>query len=307
MALAGDLAEPSLGLGQAGFAALARRAELIFHNGGQVNFLAPYQNMAAANVAGTVEVLRLATMEHLKPVHMVSTLGVYVTEDYLGHTVRECDPAPLGAGQHGGYNQSKWVGEQMALAARARGVPVALYRPARITGDSRNGCSNLADYFNSWVKGCMQLGMVPRSGDETFDMAPVDYVSAGIVRLALGAGDANGNFHFLNPRRMPVADLIATLRARGLAFAETDYATWRAALLDAVAHSRDNALASFAAMYPEQPDMREPGFDCSATEQALAACGIACPAADHALFDTYVGFMLSRGFLPLSTPEEKCA
>lgn len=307
VALPGDLAEPALGLGQAGFAALARRADLIFHNGGQVNFLAPYQTMAAANVAGTVEVLRLATMEHLKQVHMVSTLGVYATADYLGHTVRESDPAPLPGGQHGGYNQSKWVGEQMALAARARGVPVAIYRPARITGDSRNGCSNLADYFNSWVKGCVQLGMVPREGDETFDMAPVDYVSAGIVRLALGAGDENGNFHFLNPHRMPVVDLIATLREHGLDFVEADYATWRRALLDAVAVSRDNALSSFAAMYPENPDMREPDFDCSATEQALAACGIACPPADRALFGTYIGFMLSRGFLPLSTPEEKCA
>lgn len=307
VALPGDLAEPMLGLGQTGFTALARRADLIFHNGGQVNFLAPYQTMAAANVAGTVEVLRLATMEHLKQVHMVSTLGVYATADYLDHTVRESDPPPLPGGQHGGYNQSKWVGEQMALTARARGVPVAIYRPARITGDSRSGCGNLSDYFNSWVKGCMQLGIVPRDGDETFDMAPVDYVSAGIVRLALGAGDENGNFHFLNPHRMPVADLVATLRGRGLDFVEADYATWRRALLAAVAVSRDNALSSFAAMYPENPDMREPGFDCSATEQALAACGITCPPADHALFDTYIGFMLPRGFLPLSTPEEKCA
>ncbi len=254
--------------------------------------------------------LRLATTEHLKQVHVVSTLGVYVTEDYLDQTVTEATPAPAGSTQQGGYNQSKWVGEQMALKARERGVPVALYRPARITGDSRNGCSNLGDYFNSWVKGCMQLGMVPivnKDGDETFDMAPVDYVSSAIVRLALGAGDENGNFHFLNPRRLPVAELVETLRARGFDFAEVDDPTWRSALQSAVAASRENALSTFAALFPEQPDGREPGFDCSATEQAVAACGVICPPADHALFDTYVGFMLSRGYLPIKPPEEKCA
>jgi myxalamid-type nonribosomal peptide synthetase MxaA len=305
--LPGDLATPMLGLGAAGFAALARRADVIFHNGGQVNFLAPYQNLAAANVDGTVEVLRLATSEHLKQVHVVSTLGVYVTEDHLDQTVFESSPPPAGASQHGGYNQSKWVGEQMALLARARGVPVALYRPARITGDSRNGCSNLGDYFNSWVKGCLQLGMVPHSAGDTFDMAPVDYVSAAIVRIALGGGDENGNFHFLNPHRLPVEELSATLRARGFVFDDVDYPTWRAALQAAVAVSRENALSTFAALFPEHSDGREPGFDCSATEQAAAACGITCPPADRTLFDTYVGFMLSRGYLPQGAAEEKCA
>jgi myxalamid-type nonribosomal peptide synthetase MxaA len=305
VALPGDLAEPALGLGTEGFAALAERADAIFHNGGQVNFLAPYQNLAAANVAGTLEVLRLATTSHLKPVHMVSTLGVYVTEDHLDTTVHEATPAPRGASQQGGYNQSKWVGEQLALRARERGVPVALYRPARITGDSRSGCSNLGDYFSSWVKGCLQLGMVPRIGDETFDMAPVDYVSAAIVKLALGAGSATGNFHFLNPHRMPVGDMIATLRARGFEFAEVGYAEWRNALQEAAGASRENALSTFAALFPEHPDMREPGFDCSATEQAAAGCGVACPPAGRALFDTYLGFMLSRGYLPPPVPEEK--
>jgi len=75
----------------------------------------------------------------------------------------------------------------------------------------------------------------------------------------------------------------------------------------AVAVSRDNALASFAALFPEQTDEREPAFDCSATEQALAAVGLHCPPADHALLGTYLDFMLARGYLGLPAPEEKCA
>ncbi|MBJ7310430.1 non-ribosomal peptide synthetase [Rugamonas sp. CCM 8940] len=299
-ALPGDLAAPSFGLDPAGFAALADRADVIFHNGGQVNFLAPYQSLEAANVGGTRDVLRLASSGHLKPVHVVSTLGVYLTEDQLDATISEQSPPPTPAGQHGGYNQSKWVAEQLALAARARGLPVALYRPARITGDSRHGTANLADYFHSWIKGCVQLGLAPSGDGDSFDMAPVDYVSRAIVQLALGAGAADGNFHLLNPQRMAVDDLLACLRDAGHAVAPTDYASWRLALLAATTNSRDNALASFAAMFPpaERIDAREPRFDCGATMAAVAPLGTVCPPADRNLMATYLRYMQARGFLP---------
>jgi len=300
----GDLSAPLLGLGAEGFRALAQRAEVIFHNGGQVNFLAPYQNLEAANVLGTREVLRLATSERVKPVHLVSTLGVHLTESNLDRTVRESDPPPAANEQYGGYNQSKWVSEQLALLARSRGLPVALYRPARITGDSRTGSSNLGDYFNAWLKGCVQLGLAPHLPDEAFDMAPVDYVGRSIVRLALGAGDANGNFHFFNPQRLPIPAAVAALRAAGYPLREVEYRQWRSALLAAAAVSRDNALAVFAGLFPEHPDAREPRFDCSATANAVAPFGLECPPADEALFAVYLRFLQSRGFLPTAIEDE---
>ncbi|MEI2453367.1 amino acid adenylation domain-containing protein [Lysobacter firmicutimachus] len=293
----GDLAAPRLGLDEAGFDAIARRAEAIFHNGGQVNFLAPYEHLRAANVEGTREVLRLATRHRVKPVHLVSTLGVCLIGSNLERTVRESDPPPPADEQYGGYNQSKWVGEQLALRARERGLPVAIYRPARITGDSRSGVSNLGDYFNAWLKGCVQLGAAPHLPDEAFDMAPVDYVGRSIVRIALGAGDANGNFHFYNRARLPIPLAVARLRAAGHALDEIDYPRWRERLLAEAAVSRDNALAAFAGLFPAQPDPREPTFDCSATAAAVAPLGLVCPPADAALFDRYLGFLQQRGFL----------
>ncbi len=298
IAICGDLAEPSLGLQPVEFDDLGQRLDVIFHNGGQVNFLAPYQHLQAANVAGTREVLRLATTGPLKPVHLVSTLGVYLTDEYLEREVHEDDAPPGPDGQHGGYNQSKWVSEQLALLARERGVPVAVYRPARITADSRTGASNVGDYFNAWLKGCVQLGIAPDLPDEAFDMAPVDYVGRAIVRLALGGGDANGNFHFFNNHRLPIRDAIAVLRAEGFAITEVPYPQWRAALLEAASKSGENALAPFAGLFPERPDAREPHFDCTRTEQAAQAQGLAMPPADRALFATGVRFLKVRGAMP---------
>jgi len=300
----GDLAAPSLGLSAEDFASVARRADLVVHNGGQVSFVAPYERLAATNVLGTREVLRLATQGRLKPVHLVSTLGLYLTDRYLGTTVRESDAAPAAEGQTGGYNQSKWVGERLALEARRRGLPVAIYRPARITGASDSGASNLGDYLNAWIRGCVQLGLAPRLPEESFDMAPVDFVGRAIVRLALGAGDTNGAFHFFNPRRLPIAAAIDELRAAGLALREVEYGEWRAALLQATAVSRDNALAPFAGLFPENPDAREPEFDCSATYRAVEPFGIVCPPADRRLFATYLRFLQARSFLPAAVAAE---
>ncbi|ATE73892.1 non-ribosomal peptide synthetase [Lysobacter capsici] len=297
----GDLAQPRLGLDEAAFDALAQRAEVIFHNGGQVNFLAPYQHLEAANVGGTREVLRLATLHRIKPVHLVSTLGVCLTASNLDRTVFESDPPPSADEQYGGYNQSKWVGEQLALVARERGLPVAIYRPARITGDSHTGASNLGDYFNAWLKGCVQMGRAPHLPNEAFDMAPVDYVGRSIVRIALGAGDANGNFHFYNRRRLPIPTAVATLREAGLALDEIDYQQWRRELLAHAAVSRDNALAPFAGLFPANPDPREPSFDCSAVTRAVEPLGLICPPADAALLRLYVRFLQSRDFFPANT------
>ncbi|UZW60124.1 non-ribosomal peptide synthetase [Lysobacter enzymogenes] len=300
----GDLALPRLGLDEAAFDALAQRAEAIFHNGGQVNFLAPYEHLEAANVGGTREVLRLATRHRVKPVHLVSTLGVCLTASNLDRTVRESDPPPRADEQYGGYNQSKWVGEQLALLARERGLPVAIYRPARITGDSHTGASNAGDYFNAWIRGCVQLGRAPHLPDEAFDMAPVDYVGRAIVRIALGAGEANGTFHFYNRRRLPIPDAVRAMREAGLQVEEIDYPQWRRELLAQAAVSRENALAPFAGLFPEHPNPREPQFDCSASTRAVEPLGLICPPADAALMRLYLRFLQARGVLPAPAEAE---
>lgn len=305
----GDLASPRLGLDEAGFAALAERVDAIVHNGGQVNFIAHYGHLEAANVAGTAEVLKLATKGALKPVQLVSTLGVYVTRKHSGALVRESSPPPDPEGQYGGYNQSKWVSEQLGLLARSRGVPVAIHRPARITGDGATGIGNPGDYFSAWIRGCAQLGKAPYTPGDFFDMTPVDYVAKTLVRAMLGGGEANGDYHYFNPKTLPVTDAVATLRERGYAIEEVPYPQWRRALLDAVDAGEDNALKPFAGMFHEATGETDdasdesawamPRFDCSATEAVAARYGIQCLPADRALFGRYVDFLRACGALPV--------
>lgn len=57
--------------------------------------------------------------------------------------------------------QSKWIAELILLKARdERGLPITIFRPGYVTGDSKTGVMNTDDYLVRLLKGCLQLGKV---------------------------------------------------------------------------------------------------------------------------------------------------
>ncbi|MEP7308964.1 MAG: amino acid adenylation domain-containing protein [Acidobacteriota bacterium] len=305
-AVCGDLAEPRLGLTESAFDTLASTIGAIYHNGALVNFLQPYQALAPANVGGTEEVLRLACRHVLKPVHMVSTI------DVLGRaslTVSEDTPLGGSEGLETGYAQTKWVAERLAMLARDRGVPLALYRPARIIGDSRTGAWNTDDFAARVIKGCLQAGLAP--ADPPWDnLSPVEFVSAAIVELSLHPSAlTTPAFHVVNPRWFLWGRMIDFARQRGYRLEVVSYAEWYAALTGTVAVP-DNALAPLLALFPAPAGVSDdetpvaagepsppPGPECHRAQAILVERGITCPTVDDALLGRYFDYFVRSGFL----------
>ncbi|MBV9494202.1 MAG: thioester reductase domain-containing protein [Acidobacteria bacterium] len=283
VSLLGDLAEPNLGLDDTHD--LAEKIDLIIHNGGAVNFVVPYERLAAANVEGTRTVLQLAATKRLKPVHLVSTLGVQFTKPRIGSVITEESPLPPGRDILGGYNETKWVADRIAQLARESGLPVSIHRPARITGDSQTGALNPSDLFYSWIQGCVQLGSFPDDAP-LLNMAPVDHIARSIVALALH-DDQPADFHYFNNRMLPLTELVAALRKRGFDVGIAPYKSW----IEQLRHAPENPLAKFLALM-EEPEEGEPIFDCTRTETRLARLGIVCPAADESLINRYLDRLL---------------
>ncbi len=211
----GDLEAPRLGLAYDAFDWLAAEVDVIYHNGALVNFVTPYRHLRTANVGGTLEVLRLAA-RRATPVHYVSTMDV-LGAGFL--TATEDDPNDEPNGLSHGYAQTKWVAERLVLAARSRGLPAAVYRPARIIGHSRTGIWNTDDFACRAVRGSIELGVVP-DVDPIDNMSPVDYVSRAIVHISRRSDVfAHPVYHVINPDVLPVAAAVrrhpaARLRAR---------------------------------------------------------------------------------------------
>src|SRR5262249_20363707 len=142
----GDLRKDRLGLPVDQFERLSHDVSAIYHSGADVNFVRSYHSLKGSTVGGTTEILRFAVHGHIKVLHHISSLAVFASAVNTQKAIlREDDPLEDTRGLAVGYFQSKWVAEKLVESARTRGIPVAIYRPGQISGDSRTGEGKLDD------------------------------------------------------------------------------------------------------------------------------------------------------------------
>jgi thioester reductase-like protein len=304
----GDLSEPLLGLGPEHFEELACEVDAVYHSGASVNWVYPYNALEPPNVLGTQEVLRLATRDGAKPVHFISTLGVFPLVGRSGiEVVREDDDLSHGGSLYNGYTQTKWVAEKLVEIARARGLPVCVYRPSLITGHSRTGAWNKDDFTCKIIKTWVGLGTAPKMEME-LNMVPVDYVSRAIVRLSLRGESLGKRFHLAHPRPVSVNDLVAWIEAFGYPLKRVPYDKWRADLINPTKGLRQDALYSMAPLLSmsaaaDGPTLvgKMPEFDCRNTTEDLSGTEISCPQVDEELMENYLVYLVRSGFLDSPT------
>jgi thioester reductase-like protein len=305
----GDLAQPHLGLSREKFQLMASEIDIIYHTGAQVNFINPYSALKATNVLGTQEILKLATHGKTKPVHYISTLGVFYAGSYSGSkVVREYDDPDDCEGLALGYTQSKWVAEKLMTIARDRGLPVFVYRPAVIIGDSQKGIWNVSDIMCRLIRAFIQLESAPDL-DATLDLTPVDYVSRAIVYLSRQKGSPGKTFHITNPKPLHWGQLIDFVRSFGYPLQKVSFAQWQAELKNRHDGFDKNALYPLLSLFYEvlfagrrsvegtPVPTRMPEFDCQNTLEGLAGTPIICPQIDAELIGTYLGYLTRCGFL----------
>jgi phthiocerol/phenolphthiocerol synthesis type-I polyketide synthase E len=295
----GDLAQPLLGLGDAGFDELAERVDAIYHCGAWVNFVRPYRALKATNVLGTQEILRLATRKRLKPVHYISTLAV-LAGAMLGDadTLREDDPLPPPTGHDTAYSQSKWVAEGLIEIARARGVQVSVYRAGGVLSDSRSGATNTEDYVTKVIQGCVQLGIAPLREYE-LSVGTVDHLARLVVGLSLRPEAVGRTFHAIDPEPLAWNRIFQEIRRSGYPVRSAPFDEWRRALTEQVdREGDDNALAPLMAMLGDTPDRRMPVVDCTNVSTVLTHEFAAAPELDTVFFDRMLAFFVRARLLP---------
>jgi amino acid adenylation domain-containing protein/thioester reductase-like protein len=299
----GDLSQPFLGLTSDEFRALASKIDVIYHNGASTNLVYPYSALKAVNVLSAQEVLRLACIIKVKPVHFVSTIGVFSSDSYEENTrVREQDELPDSESLYEGYDRSKWVAEKLVMAAYSRGLPVYIYRPGFISGDSQTGICNTADLLRRMLKGCIQMGKTPDL-DIMVDMTPVDYVSQAIVHLSKQKKLVGKAFHLVNPHPMPWNQLCDFIRSLGYSLELIPYKQWNFELLKLVQNSAENALHPLVSLFSDEAVSLQTVrslsicFDSQKAIDGLAGSRISCPPIDKRLLNTYFSYLIQSGFL----------
>lgn len=305
--LAGDLALPQLGLGDAAWRRLAEGVDVIVNAGALVNLLHGYEAHAAANVTGVETLLRLAVTGVPKHLHQVSTLSIFARSP--GHdAVTEADAADPRALPQDGYSRSKWAAERLIDEARRRGITASLHRLGEMLPARRSGLGNPQALVERLTATCLRLGLRFPTGLR-FDYSPVD-IAAAFVAARLTEPAAT--FHLYGPGTR-FEDLLDEAEAAGIALTPVSYAAFHERLSRAAAGDVD--AAALLALLPDPAgddgadafataDLvadKDLMFGDAASRAAMAAAGLAWPAVDAGLLAPW--FARRRAACPPSCDE----
>lgn len=307
--LPGDLSAPRLGLSPGEFRELARSTDLIYHAGAIVNFIYPYEELRAANVAGTREVIRLAGSARGIPVHFVSTTAVLAGLGLMGvHEVTEDTPLAHADRLRVGYVETKFVAEELLRNAGHAGLPVAIYRPLDIVGSRRTGAWNTATEMCALIRFITDTGLAPDI-DLPLDFVPADTCAAAIRHISSLGGATGRTYHLASPGYALLGSLVGRLRDHGYQISEVPFGAWVSELLRHAAHHPSHPMTPFLPLFVDRDQESGlttaqmylehvfPHYTRSNTERALRGSGIDFPPVDGPLLDRNIGRLISTGYL----------
>ena len=307
--LPGDLASPRLGLSPGEFRELARSTDVIYHAGAIVNFIYPYEELRAANVTGTREVIRLAGLGRGIPVHYVSTTAVLAGLGVMGvREVTEDTPLAYPERLGVGYVETKYVAEELLRSAGRAGLPVAIYRPLDIIGSRRTGAWNTATEMCALIRFITDTGLAPGI-DLPLDFVPADTCAAAIRHISSLPGATGHTYHLASPKYALLGSLVERLREHGFGVSEIPFGDWVSELLRYAAQNPSHPMTPFLPLFVDL-DQRSgltlaemylehvfPHYTRSNTEQALQGSGVAFPPIDSQLLDPNIARLIATRYL----------
>lgn len=308
----GDLAQPRLGLTEESFRNLGIGLDLIYHCGAFVNLIYPYTPLRAVNVLGTQEVLRLASQGKPTPVNFISTIDVLKSAAFQKNIIYEDEPIACDGDPGEGYIQTKWVAEQLVIAAKSRGIPVSIYRPGIISGHSQTGVAQTNDVISRMIRGIIELEAAPNL-DRWVNLTPVDYVSKAIVYLSRQPESLGKTFHIINPEGLHWKTLIDFISGLGYPMRSLSYQEWQTHLLN-LDSPQKNPLHPILSLVTNRQNTKMTALeaflmtievsDSRNTLAGLRESSLTCPSADDRLLNLYFAYFTRSRCLKLPTGNE---
>ncbi len=210
-AIRGDVTLPDLGLGRRR-SYVAERTQTIIHSAATVAFDTDIVATRAINVEGTRNMLRFAELCEerggLRRLAHVST--AYVAGAHSG--IFSEDDLCVGQRFRNAYERSKFESERLIAAWRDR-LPITVLRPSIIVGERATGWT-VAFNVLYWPLRAFANGayaIIPSRAQAPVDIVPVDYVSAGVVHLAMLPEAEGATFHLTAAPHTTTAGEIAEL------------------------------------------------------------------------------------------------
>jgi thioester reductase-like protein len=206
----GDITLPDLGLGDVRDE-LRRTVTEVYHLAAVYDLEVAREVGMRINVEGTRHVVDLCReCEQLERLHYVSTC--YVSGRWPG-IFRETDLV-RGQSFNNFYEETKYLAEVLVAEARDAGLPVTIYRPSVVGGDSTTGATQKYDgpyFIVRWLLKQPKVALMPIVGDPhgyRFNVVPRDYVIDAIDALSARDDTVGGTYALADPEPYTVGELV---------------------------------------------------------------------------------------------------
>ncbi|MBK7748118.1 MAG: amino acid adenylation domain-containing protein [Candidatus Obscuribacter sp.] len=308
--LAGDILSPTFGLSTVQYQHLAATVDCIVHLAARVNMVQPYNLLKDDNVAGSLNLARLALTGKSKNMHYASTLSVFVSTDKNTGRAMESDCLDDTETIWGGYGQSKWIAEVALRKLSSQSFNLNTYRLGLITGDTADGTTGSHDFLAMFIRGLRALGCVPQEaltelGSKlALDITPVDWAAGAMAALILHQNGANQTYHLANEEPLSLKRLaqlfiktdrdLPLLKMSQLQSRQSTFNQEAAAAYLSLCRLYDGNLKQFANHRVmdlfQATDIK---FDCQNSKQALSSLtdgkvSHTCPQATDELISLYI-------------------
>ena len=211
--MAGDIAEPRLGLSDEDYARLCAEVRHVFHLAAIYNLAVPLTLAQRVNVDGTGNVVDLCraakSLERLVYVSTAYVAGMRTGVVYEHELV-------MGQEFKNHYESTKFQAEVWVREYMDR-IPTTILRPAIVVGDSQTGETQKFDgpYFILRViaeaertgRPILQFGR----SDAPFNVVPVDFVVDAIAAVATADEAVGETLHLVDPEPLSARELTEAL------------------------------------------------------------------------------------------------
>jgi len=286
----GDITRPGLGLDEDEATSLRSGPLEIFHLAAVYDLSVAPELAWSVNVEGTRNVVDLARgADELVRLQYVSTC--YVSGRYPGLFFE--DDLELGQRFSNHYEHTKHEAERIVAKAREAGMPVTIYRPSVVVGDSRTGETQKYDgpyYALQLIARQGRVAVMPLPGDPSrvhFNLVPSDFVVDAIAALAPHPGALNRTVALAAPHPPTVLGMCEAFAAhtdKKLRVVPVPTSLSRFSIDHLPGVGRLFKLPSSTLDYLTHPT----DYDVTATTALLAEVGVRCPT-----FAEHVGAMVA--------------
>lgn len=305
-----DIELPRFGLPEDIYSQLAESIDLIIHNAANTSVMRDYSSLRAANALSTAELLTLAAIGKV-PFHLISTVAVAAYDAQENCLRLPEDFVPQHSYLRDGYQQSKWVAENLANIAHQKGYPINVYRLARVTGDLDSAYVNQKDLVWNILQAGLSIGVLP---DLHFSepWTPVDKIAEFISRHSV-ANPGAGVFNLAPQKNVALTRLYEWLIDLGQSFSVIPLPQW-CEKVKQLGNAQHQPIAEFfirnmeqASKQPEDtglpltPRITREKFANAAAELQLQ---LQLPVIDQQLFNRYFAYASARGWFAALIKQE---